>query len=100
MRERSSKVSTIDRAVPRGFGRVNVFAATTIKLDGFFVRDVGETDGEARLGLTENTRTSTKVCSLVFLELLRGKGKNSITRLGMRGGSAKIIDNAPFLSTP
>ena len=88
------------RYVHRGFRGINVFASTTVELDGFFVRDVGETDGEARLGLTENTRTSTKVCSLVFLELLRGKGKNSITRLGMRGGSAKIIDNAPFLSTP
>ena len=75
MRERSSKVSTIDRAVPRGFGRVNVFASTTIELDGFFVRDVGETDGEERLRLAENARTSPKVRSLVFLELLRGEGK-------------------------
>ena len=70
MRERSSKVSTIDRAVPRGFGRVNVFASTTVELDECFVGDVRETDGEERLRLTENTRTSTKVCSLVFLEIL------------------------------
>ena len=61
--------------MPRGFGRVNVFASTTIELDGFFVRDVGETDGEERLRLAENARTSAKVRSLVFLELLRGEGK-------------------------
>ena len=63
------------RYVHRGFRGINVFASTTIKLDGFFVGDVGKTDGEERLRLAENARTSAKVRTLVFLELLRGEGK-------------------------
>ena len=63
------------RYVHRGCRVINVFASTTIELDGFFVRDIGETDGEERLRLAENARTSAKVRSLVFLELLRGEGK-------------------------
>ena len=63
------------RYVHRGFRGINVFASTTVELDECFVGDVTETDGEERLRLAENARTSAKVRTLVFLELLRGEGK-------------------------
>jgi len=55
--------------VARGFGRVYIFASTAIELDGFFVCNVGQADGEEWLGLTEDTRTAPEIDFLVFLEL-------------------------------
>ena len=53
----------------RGFGRVDIFASTAIELDGFFVCNVGQTDGEEWLGLTKDAWTAPEIDFLVFLEL-------------------------------
>jgi hypothetical protein len=69
VRERSSEVGAIYRAVARGFGRVDIFAPSAIELDGFLVRNVGQADGEKWLRLTKDTRTAPEIDFLVFLEL-------------------------------
>jgi len=69
MWERSSEVGPIYRTVTGGFGRVDIFASTAIELDGFFVCDVGQADGEEWLGLTKDPRTAPEIDFLVFLEL-------------------------------
>jgi len=40
VREGGAEVGAVDRAVARGFRRVDVLAAAAVELDGFFVRDV------------------------------------------------------------
>ena len=55
--------------MPRGFGRVDVFAAPTVKLDGLLVRDVSEPYGEERLRLTQHSGTAAKVGAFVFFKL-------------------------------
>jgi hypothetical protein len=40
VREGGAEVGAVDRAVARGFGRVDVLAAAAVELDGFLVRDV------------------------------------------------------------
>lgn len=69
MWEGSAEVRSVDGSVTGGFRRVDVFAAAAIEFDGFLVGNVCEADGEERLGLAENTGTSAKVCSFVFLHL-------------------------------
>lgn len=63
----------------RGFRRVDIFASTTVELDGFFVRNIGEADGEKWLGLTKDTRTAPEIDFLVFLEL-NGSNKGGIVK--------------------
>lgn len=67
--ERAAKVSAVNGAVPAGLGRIDVFAARAIELDGFLVRDVGETDGKKELSVAEDSGTFAKVAFLVFLAL-------------------------------
>ena len=69
MREGRAEVCAIDRAVARGFGRVDVFAAATVELDGFLVRDVGQAHGEERLALAEHARASSEISLLVLVKL-------------------------------
>ena len=46
MGEGGAEVRAVDRAVARGLGRVDVFAAPAVELDGLLVRDVGQADWE------------------------------------------------------
>jgi hypothetical protein len=66
----SAKVCTIDRAMPRGFGRVKVFTAPAVELDGLFVRDISEPDRQEGLQGAENTWAAPKVCPFIFFELV------------------------------
>jgi hypothetical protein len=81
VREGRAEVGAVDRAVPIGLGRVDVFAAGAVELDGFLVRHVRESHGEKRLRVAVDARTSSKVCFAVFLELtislgdISGNGK-------------------------
>ena len=72
VRKGGAEVRPVDRAVARRFGRVQVFASPAEELDGLLVWDVGEPDGEERLGGAEDTWAATKVGALVFVELGRG----------------------------
>lgn len=49
MRERGTKVRSVDRTMSSRFGRVNILASTAVEFDGLLVGDVGETDGEEGL---------------------------------------------------
>ncbi len=69
--EGGAEVRPVDRAVARRFGRVQVFAPAAEEFDGLLVWDVGEPDGEQRLGGTEDTWAATEVGALVFVELGR-----------------------------
>ena len=69
-----------------GFGRVDVFAAAAIELDGLFVGDVCEADGEERLGLAKDPWATTEVGSFVFLQL-RHKTFEERGLLGWDGGT-------------
>ena len=69
MGERSPEVCPIYRAVARGFWRVDIFASAAVELDGLFVCNVGQTDGEEWLGLAKDTRTAPEIDFLVLLEL-------------------------------
>ena len=77
MREGSSEVGAIYRAVARGFRRVYIFASAAIELDGFFVRNIGQADGEKRLRLTKDTGTASEIDFLVFLKLGESKSVKS-----------------------
>lgn len=68
VREGSTKVSAVDGAVSRGFGRVDVFAARAVELDGFLVGDIGEADRKEGLTIAEDARAPTKVGLLVFVD--------------------------------
>ena len=69
MGECRPEVCPVDAAVSRGLGRVDVLAAATVELDGLFVRDVGEADGEEGLGGAEHARAFAEVGAFVFFEL-------------------------------
>lgn len=69
VREGRAKVSPVDGAVARGFGRVDVFAAGAVEFDGFLVGRVGEADGEEGVAVAEHARASTKVGLFVLFEL-------------------------------
>ena len=71
MWEGGPEVCAVDRAVSRGFGRVDVFAASAVEFDGFFVRDVAESDWEKWLRLAEDAWTTAKVRLLIFFELCK-----------------------------
>ena len=71
MREGRAEVCAIDRAVARGLGRVDVFAAAAIELDRFLVRDVRQAHGEERLSLAEHARASSEISLLVLVKLPR-----------------------------
>lgn len=43
VRKGRAKVSSVDRTMPTGLGRVEIFTSWTVKLDGLFVGKVGET---------------------------------------------------------
>ena len=73
MREGRAKVGAVDRAVARGLGRVNVLAAAAVELDGFFVRDVRQADGQERLALAEHARASSEIGLSVLVQLVRGR---------------------------
>lgn len=69
VRERGSEVGSVDGAVTRGFGGVEVFAATAVELDGFFVGDIGQSDGQEGLGGAEDPRAASEIGAFVFIEL-------------------------------
>lgn len=71
MRESGAEIGTIDGAMSRGFGRVEVFATGAVKFDSFFVRNVGEADGKKRMSEAQDSGTSAKVSFFVFLHLRR-----------------------------
>ena len=58
----------------RGFGRVDIFTPATIELDGFFVCNVGQADGQEWLGLTKDAWAAPEIYPLVFLELDESDG--------------------------
>jgi hypothetical protein len=75
VRECRAEVSTVYGAMPRGFGRVEVFAAPAVEFDRLLVGDVGESDRQERLEGAENARATAKIGSFVLFELgerLRG----------------------------
>ena len=61
MRESGAEIGTIDGAMSRGFGRVEVLATGAVKFDSFFVRNVGEADGKKRMSEAQDSGTSAKV---------------------------------------
>lgn len=67
-----TKVGAVDRSVPRGFGRVEVFAARAVEFDGFLVRQVREAEGEEGLAVAEDARTPPKVALFVLFNLRGG----------------------------
>lgn len=69
VRKGGAEVCAVDRAVARGFGRVQVFAAAAEELDGLLIWDVGEPDGKERLRGAKDTWAPTEVGALVFVEL-------------------------------
>lgn len=71
VREGRPKVRAVDRAVPRGLGRVDVLAAAAVELDGLLVWYVGQPDGQERLLQAEDARAAPEVASFVLLELGR-----------------------------
>ena len=67
VRERRSKEGAIHTSVTRRFWRIYIFASPTVQLDGFFVGHVGKSDGEERVAMAQDTRTTTKLGFLEFL---------------------------------
>jgi hypothetical protein len=70
VRKSRAEVSAVYGAMPRGFGRVEVFTAPAVELDRLLVGDVGESDGKEGLERAEDARATTKVRSFVFFELV------------------------------
>lgn len=69
--EGCAEVGTVDGRVPGGFGVVRVLAARAVEFDGLEVRDVGETHGEERVGVTHDSGAFPELGFLVLVELLR-----------------------------
>jgi hypothetical protein len=82
VRECRAKVRAIDRAVSRRLRGVKVFAAPAVELDGLFVWDVGEANGEKRLLLAEHAGATTKVSSFVFFKLEGRLDRQSVDIVG------------------
>lgn len=59
------------------FRTVQVFAPGTVEFDGFLVRNVGETEGEEGLTVTEDSRASSEISFLVLVDL-RARGRERL----------------------
>ena len=58
------------------FRRVDILALRTVELDGFLVRDIGEADGEERLGVAVDSGTAAEICFAVFVHLGSASGRD------------------------
>ena len=70
MRKGRSEIGTVDAAMSRALGRVDIFTATAEELDALFVRDIGEADGEKGLRSAENAWAPSEFSAFVLVEHL------------------------------
>lgn len=79
MGEGGPEIGAVDRAVPVGFGGVDVLASRTVELDCFLVRDVGESDGEKWLGVAVDTGTTAEIGFAIFVELQQKQNSSAMS---------------------
>jgi hypothetical protein len=72
-----------------GLGGIDVFASWAVEFYGFLVGDVGESDGEERLGMAVYTGTSAKVGFPVLLELRTRASASVNSGWSKSGGGGK-----------
>ena len=61
MWKRGSKVGPVNVRLPSGFGKEETMTSRTKDIDGIVAGQVRQADGQHRLALTKNVRTTTKM---------------------------------------
>lgn len=69
MRESSSEIGTVNRAVSGGLGRIKIFAPAAVKLDRLLIRYICQPNGQERLRLTVDAGAAAELPTLVLFEL-------------------------------